>query len=428
MNIKHLGGEHTVTGSCHLVQARGLSILIDCGLAQGSDAVSPMDAWPVAPADIDFVFLTHAHIDHIGRVPGLIQKGFAGEIIATHPTKALLGPMLEDAMGFADLTEKEAGRIAEKIDEVAWGFEFNREFDLSRGIRFTLGRAGHILGSCWVQLDIPDEGRVIFSGDLGSKDTPILCDPDVPEGCDLLVLESTYGDRRHGGRKGRQRRLGEVLRHALADGGKVFIPAFALGRTQELIYEMDRLFDQGLDKVPVFVNSPLGLKITEIYSTLSGYWDKEARKIAERGDYPIDFRGLYAVKRHSDHLALCEADGPMVVLAGSGMCTGGRILDHLRQGIEDPKNDILFVGYQAAGTLGRDIVTYAGRPGGYVMMDGDRLSIRAAVHRMSGYSAHADQRGLVEWVCSMAEKSKEIKLVHGEKPARESLARQLASL
>ncbi|MCF8053426.1 MAG: MBL fold metallo-hydrolase [Desulfobacterales bacterium] len=427
MKITHLGGESTVTGSCHLVQARGVAILIDCGLAQGSDAVSPMDDWPAAPSDIDFVFLTHAHIDHIGRVPELIQKGFSGEIIATHPTKALLLPMLDDAMGFSDLSKKEADRICRKIDEAAWGFETNRAFDLAKGIRFTLGRAGHILGSCWVQIDIPEEGRVIFSGDLGSRDTPILCDPDIPEGCDLLVMESTYGDRLHGNRKDRQKRLGQVLDHVLADGGKVFIPAFALGRTQELIYEMDRLFEKGLDKVPVFVDSPLGLAITEIYSSLSQYWDKEARKIAERGDHPIDFRGLYAVRRHSDHLALCDAAGPMVILAGSGMCTGGRILDHLRKGIEDPKNDILFVGYQAAGTPGRDIVTYGKKPGGHVMLDGERLDIRAAVHQMGGYSAHADQEGLVSWVDAMAERPKEIKLVHGEAGARVSLERLLAS-
>jgi metallo-beta-lactamase family protein len=421
MHLTHLGGENTVTGSCHLLQYNGVNVLVDCGLAQGGDKIAPMTAWPVAPGDIDFVFLTHAHIDHIGRVSELIQKGFEGEIITTHPTRALLDPMLKDAMGFADLSEKEAASISRRIDEAAWGFETNRTFDLSKGIRFTLGRAGHILGSCWVQFDLPGEGRVIFSGDLGSTDTPILCDPDIPEGCDLLVLESTYGDRLHGDRKDRQKRLGAVLKHALADKGKVFIPAFALGRTQELIYEMDRLFDGGLDKAPVFVDSPLGLEITEIYSGLSEFWDQEARQMAGRGDHPIDFKGLYAVRHHSDHLALCEADGPMIILAGSGMCTGGRIVDHLRSGLGDARNDVLFVGYQAGGTPGRDLLRYGNRPGGYVYLDGERRDIHARVHQLTGYSAHADQRGLVEWVRAMGEMPKEIRLVHGEEGAKRGL-------
>jgi metallo-beta-lactamase family protein len=443
MNLTHLGGQNTVTGSCHLLQCNGVNILVDCGLAQGSDTVGPMAGWPVAPGDIDFVFLTHAHIDHIGRVPELIQRGFRGEIITTHPTRALLNPMLEDAMGFGDLSEKEAESISRRIEEMGWGFEFNQTFDLSKGIRFRLGRAGHILGSCWVQFDIPGEGRVVFSGDLGNRDTPILCDPDIPDGCDLLVLESTYGDRLHGDRKDRQKRLGAVLKHALADKGKVFIPAFALGRTQELIYEMDRI-RQGAGvgrgkrekeltaqntefNIPVFIDSPLGLKITEIYSSLDSFWDKEAKELKARGDHPIDFQGLYAVRRHSDHLELCEADGPMVVLAGSGMCTGGRIVDHLRSGIEDARNDILFVGYQARGTLGRDLVHYGRRPGGYVVIDGERHDIHARIHALTGYSAHADQQGLVAWVRGMGEMPKEIRLVHGEESAKRGLSDALDS-
>ena len=203
VNIIHLGGEKTVTGSCHLLQVNGLNLLVDCGLAQGNDSISSMDSWPVDPGTIDFLFLTHAHMDHIGRVPELVQKGFRGEILSTHATKALLAPMLKDASAFSHFTELESMGLLKVIDRLSWGFEYGLYFDLDRGVRFRLGRAGHILGSCWIQFDIAGDGRVIFSGDLGARDTPILCDPDVPEGCDRLVMESTYGNRVHkpGGRQ-----------------------------------------------------------------------------------------------------------------------------------------------------------------------------------------------------------------------------------
>ncbi|EFK11547.1 metallo-beta-lactamase domain protein [delta proteobacterium NaphS2] len=424
MKIVHLGGEKTVTGSCHLLQVNGLNILVDCGLAQGRDHLLPMDCWPVKPADVDFLFLTHAHIDHVGRVPELVQKGFRGEILTTHATKALLEPMLKDAAGFSHLTELESVGLLTVIDRLSWGFEYGQSFDLDRGVRFTLGRAGHILGSCWIQLDLSGEGRVVFSGDLGAEHTPLLCDPDVPEGCDVLVMEATYGDRVHGDRKDRKMRLGQVLQKALADGGKVLIPAFALGRTQELLYEMDRVFGKGDFRVPVFLDSPLGLEITKVYSSLSQYWDQEARGHLSRGDHPIDFDGLYAVRRHSDHMDLQRTDGPMVILAGSGMCTGGRIVNHIREGIEKPENDMLFVGYQVPGTPGRDILTYCGKPGGYVMLEGERLAIRAGVHLMAGYSAHADRNGLVAWVNAMVGRPR-IKLVHGDGQARRALGEAL---
>jgi len=444
-NIIHFGGEKTVTGSCHLLQANGLNIMVDCGLAQGDDSVMPMETWPVKPSQVDYLFLTHAHIDHIGRVPELIEQGFSGEIITTHPTKAILSPMLEDAMGFTDMTSDAAAKMSKVIEELSWGFEYNQVFDLQRGISFKLGRAGHILGSCWIQFDISDQMTVVFSGDLGPKDTPILCDPDVPESCDLLILESTYGDRLHGDRRDRVQRLGKILTRALVDKGKVLIPSFALGRTQELIYEMDRLFSdpqitqinadyekrlkekEGLAaqkvefNIPVFIDSPLGLEITKIYSRLDSFWDKEAKELKAKGDHPIDFKNLYSVERFRDHKRLLEMDGPAIVVAGSGMCTGGRIVEHLKAGITDRKNDIFFVGYQAKGTPGRDILKYSKRPGGYVMLDGERFDIKAKVHQLTGYSAHADQKGLIEWVKSMPERPGRIKLVHGEARAQKAM-------
>lgn len=427
-----LGGASRVTGSCHLLQAQGLNMLIDCGIAQGHDTAIPMDKWPVPPSGIPFLFLTHAHIDHIGRIPELIRKGFKGEILCTHGTKALLGPMLRDAMSVTGVSQEEADRLDRVIDDLSWGFEYDETFDLRAGVRFRLYRAGHILGSCIIRLEAsrPD-WAVVFSGDLGAADTPILPDPEVPDPCDLLVLESTYGDRLHDDRKQRVGRLGQIIERALSDGGKVLIPAFALGRVQELLYEFDRLLSNrsaSTPGFPVFLDSPLGLEITEIYSSLTEFWDQEARDLLSRGDRPMDFDGLYAVRNHRDHLRLVrEKEGPCVILAGSGMCTGGRIVDHLRQSLPDRRNDVLFVGYQAPGTPGREISSWNGKEDGTVLLDGERIPVRAQVHVLSGYSAHADQKGLMEWVAAIPERPKEIRLVHGEPGARDALARRLAA-
>ncbi len=310
--------------------------------------------------------------------------------------------------------DKEVHRLETLIDELSWGFELHETFTLKQGITFKLSNAGHILGSCFILFcfpvqssDLNDSGvyRVIFSGDLGCSDTPILPDPDQPEACDLLVMESTYGNRNHPSRKHRVEALQKLLRKALADKGIVYIPAFSLGRTQELLYELDRIGP----KVPVFVDSPLGLAITKIYSSLEEFWDKEAKDLKANGDHPFDFKGLYAVEKYQDHKKLLDIKGPAIIIAGSGMCTGGRIVDHLKYGLDDPANDIFFVGYQAKGTPGRKMIE-------------KKIPVKAGIHTLTAYSAHADQQMLVKWVHSMPEPPKEIRLVHGEADARHALA------
>ena len=489
--LTHLGAKNCVTGSCHLLQthpgaaAAGVNILVDCGSAYGNDPELPFDRFPVQPGEIDYLFLTHAHIDHIGRVPDLIDAGFRGEIICTHATKALLIPMLHDAMSFSDRTGKEVNRMEKLIEELSWGFELHDTFSLKQDITFKMSNAGHILGSCFIRFEIPidethgdmtlrhsGENRnpdlftesgscpqtdkeqpltvnrklsltvnrkpfsIIFSGDLGCTDTPILPDPDPPDACDLLVMESTYGDRNHIGRKDRVATLEKLLHKALADKGIVYIPAFSLGRTQELIYELDRIMTSGdmtrrslpgfrqpstvnrkpfsrtENNIPVFIDSPLGLKITKIYSDLEQYWDKEAKDLKARGDHPIDFKNLYSVEKYRDHKRLLDIKGPAIIIAGSGMCTGGRIVEHLKHGLQDSANDIFFVGYQAKGTPGRRMIE-------------KQIPVKAGIHTLTGYSAHADQNTLINWVKSMPQPPKEIRLVHGEDHARQALAKKL---
>ena len=441
--ITHLGGEHSVTGSCHLLRANGLCILVDCGLTQGNDAALQLADWPVQPADLDYLFFTHAHIDHIGRLPELIANGFHGEILCSHPTKALLEPMLNDAMGFSGIEDEEKKKILRLIDELSWGFEYQQEFKLKKGVAFSFGRAGHILGSCFIRFEIADHDgsqggkpfSVIFSGDLGNTDTPLLCDPDPPSYCDLLLLESTYGNRLHEGRQQRLELLEEALGRALRDKGKVLIPAFALGRTQEILYELDRLFsapsfqkfllDTGLKGLPVVVDSPLGVKLTSVYADEKEYWDKEAHDLLRQGDNPIDFKRLFSSANYRDHQELVKMPGPAIIIAGSGMCTGGRIVDHLVATLDDPETDILFVGYQAHGTLGRKILEQGDQRTSTVTIHGQRIRLRATVHTLSGYSAHTDQQGLLDWVAAMPQQPGAIKLVHGEAEAQDELGEKL---
>ncbi|KPA17660.1 metallo-beta-lactamase [Candidatus Magnetomorum sp. HK-1] len=433
--IIHLGAEHEVTGSCHYLLLNGIHILIDCGMTQGNARRKDMRYWPVHPSEIDYLFITHAHIDHIGRIPELIRKGFQGEILTTHATKALMTPMIENAMALGYQDKRDRKKMIAQIDDLAWGFEFNESFQLKKKISFTLGRAGHILGSCFVQIKTKDVS-IVFSGDLGLTDTPLLCDPDTPEPCDILCLESTYGDRLHDSRADRIQQLGQMLVRALSDEGKVYIPAFSLGRTQELLYEMDRLFTDPtlkeqfpelskIKRIPVFLDSPLGTNITRLFSKLSKYWDKEAQKLKKRGDHPIDFKYLYTVENFRQHQRLLDMPGPAIIIAGSGMCTGGRILSHLQVGLPDWRNDIFFVGYQASGTLGNEIVRFGKRTSGYVYIDDNRVDIKANIHTLSGYSAHADQNGLIDWVQKIKEKPGEIKLLHGEPDAQKALREKL---
>ena len=438
MRLIHHGGHRGVTGSCHQLQLdNGRSLLVDCGLFQGEDArLHPSLHIEFSLDGIDALVLTHAHIDLVGRLPYLMSAGFRGPIFCSRPTALLLPLVLEDALkiGFTrnrSLIETYLERIKSHLRPLEYGVWQ----PLENGTRIRLKQAGHILGSAYVEVDA--EGRrVVFSGDLGAPYAPLLYAPEPPYRADLLVLESTYGDRVHEGRRQRQQRLQEVIERTLENKGTTIVPAFSLGRTQELLYEFNAIFGRlarrtgpsVLREVEVIVDSPLATRFTGIYRDCSRFWDGEAHRRLRYGDHPLVFDNLLTVESHRDHRwtvdYLQRRGRPAIVIAGSGMCTGGRVVNYLKALLGDERTDVLFIGYQGRGTPGRSI------QGGKktVMLDGKRYTVDAQVHTLSGYSAHADQCNLVNFVRRMRRQPEEVVLVHGEEPARRALKGALAKV
>jgi len=448
-NIKHHGAVSGVTGSCHqLFCDEHRSVLIDCGMFQGAEA-SHLEQGSLAISfsldHIEALVVTHCHIDHVGRIPYLLAAGFDKPIYATQATAQLLPLVIEDAIKVGitrdhDLIEKVLFRLRSLLRP----FPYDEWFDLKAlDTRCCFRMAGHILGSAYVEFDIPEwekgsandrRERVVFSGDLGAPYSPLLAEPAAPEQADCLVIESTYGDKLHEGRKNRRLALKQIIERCLADAGTVLIPAFSIGRTQELLYEIEDIIHHSHDdwqQVDVIVDSPLAAEFTEHYRSLKTLWDQEARQKVMQGRHPLAFEQLLTVDNHTDHLRvvnhLKQSGRPAIVIAASGMCAGGRIVNYLKALLNDPRTDLLFVGYQAEGTPGRVIQEY-GPKGGYVELDGEKISIAAGVHTISGYSAHADQKDLVNIVKGMKRKPKEIRIVHGDDIAKRALQVKLQGL
>lgn len=434
MHVVHHGAHHGVTGSCHqLMIDESRSLLIDCGYFQGSEAKGRDQEQIDFPVDgISGLIVTHVHLDHVGRIPYLIAAGFKGPIYCSPPSAKLLPLMLEDAMRVGvtrnkRLIERFLGDLRKHIRPLAYA----KWHKIDGGIQLRLMPAGHILGSAVVEVEHEGE-RFVFSGDLGSRHQPLLKDPQSPERADLLVLESTYGDRNHVGREEREAELEKLICHTLEDKGVTIIPAFSLGRTQEILYELNEIFArvekrQGcslMKAVDVLVDSPLAARFTEIYNDLREYWDDEAKQVLTYDDQPLVFNNLVQIDGHSEHLDtvqyLKDSKLPAIVIAASGMCAGGRVVNYLKEFIGDPTTDILFVGYQAIGTPGRYI-----QDSDWVRLDGERYDIKANVHKLSGYSAHADQSDLLRFVEGMAERPKAIRLVHGEERPQAVLTAEL---
>jgi len=440
VSIVHHGAVNGVTGSCHQMSlASGEGVLIDCGLFQGAESVGR----ELGETQIDFpldhvkaLIVTHCHLDHVGRIPFLLAAGFSGKIYATEATARLLPLVIEDAVKVGvSRDEKLISLVLKRLTQLLVPIPYNQWFDVDGlpGTKAKFWVAGHILGSAYVELDAQGE-RVVFSGDLGATYSPLLPAPKSPYQADTLIIESTYGDKLHEGRKARRALLRDTIQRCLQDRGTVLIPAFSIGRTQELLYEIEEIIHRqkgDWEHLAVIVDSPLAAKFTDHYRELKGLWDNESKRKLRAGRHPLSFDQLVTIDNHGDHIKmvnrLAQSGHPAIVIAASGMCTGGRIQNYLKALLPDKRTDVLFVGYQAQGTPGRDIQKYGPR-GGYVYLDNERVDINAGVHTISGYSAHADQGNLVNFVKRMYRKPSEIRIVHGDDEAKAALAAKFKTI
>ncbi|MFB9867348.1 MBL fold metallo-hydrolase [Vreelandella sulfidaeris] len=441
--IIHRGGANGVTGSCHqLVVNSECSLLIDCGLFQGEDA--QQDSFDQLTIDFDIskvkaLVITHVHIDHVGRLPYLLAAGYSGPIVCSLPSAKLLPLVIEDALkiGFtrnARLIDQFLQRVEQQLVPLEVAKWHSVVDSSSLSVNLKLQRAGHILGARYVEVALREphtkrRERVVFSGDLGSVHAPLLPAPKSPPRADVMVLESTYGDRLHEGRDERTTLLKRSIEQALNNKGTVIIPAFSIGRTQELLYELENIIhgaSQGSlwQSLEIIVDSPLAARFTQVYRELKPFWDDEAQKRLQAGRHPLNFDALYTVDSHEEHEQtvryLADSGRPAVVIAASGMCTGGRVMNYLKAMLGDSRHQVLFVGYQGAGTPGRDIQRYGPR-GGWVVLDGVRFDIRAGITTIGGYSAHGDQRDLLTFIKRMRHWPREVRLVHGDDTARRAL-------
>lgn len=442
MRIQFSGGAGgDVTGSLHIVEAAGHRILLDCGMIQGTPEAElrNMEPFDFDPTAIDVLIVSHAHIDHIGRVPLLVKRGFRGRILTQKATADLMPIMLLDAAGIQESDAERANRkrgdseaevialyTREDVKDVLPMIEpcpYNEVIRVADGVEMVLHDAGHILGAASVELRA-DGKTLVFSGDIGPKNTPILRDPAALKKADLVLLESTYGDRLHKDRNMTMSEFGEILHKAAADNAKVLIPAFAVGRSQELLYALAMHYDEwGVDRFKIFLDSPMAQKVVEVYEKNKDLFDEEAKKVWSQRPTPFSMPNLTLSETADESKAINNVEGAAIIIAGSGMANAGRILHHLKFHLGDPRTHVCIVGYQGYGTLGRRLVDKAE----FVRIHGENIEVRAQVHTLGGLSAHADQKGLTEWYESFDPKPPVV-LVHGEDKARDAFAAHLNSL
>ena len=454
MKVTFLGATKTVTGSNFLVEAAGKKFLVDCGMYQGKAEDEWENSAPFAydVYDIDFMLLTHAHIDHSGRIPKLYKEGYRNPIYATKATCELCSIMLPDSghIQEMEIEWKNRKRVRKGLDpepplytaeeatkclEVFSPVKYDEIIDISDKIHVRFNDAGHMLGSAIIEIWAEEDGKTtkaVFTGDLGNNDIPLLSSPTMIDDADYLVMESTYGGRLHNRNDDKAEMFLNIVSETLDKGGTVVIPSFAVGRTQEILYELNNLKDirtdeefrkkyETLMRVPVYVDSPLAISATQIFKDNMDIFDEETQEIMRRGDNPLEFPGLQFTKTAEESKELNEKNESSIIISASGMCEVGRIKHHLKHNLWNPNSTILFVGYQAPGTLGRKIVDGAKK----VKIFGEEIAVNARIEYIEGYSGHADQEWLLNFVYSFLRKPKTIFLVHGEPEGQVILKQKL---
>ena len=452
MKIKFLGAALSVTGSCHLVTTDHCKFLLDCGLFQGSEALEELNyqEFDFNPAEIDFLLLSHAHVDHCGRIPLLVKQGFKGSIYCTGATAEIADIMLQDSGNIHEMdakwtnkriarsgqrqvhplyTQEDAARCSQYFFPVAYG----QTFEINPQIKIRLNEAGHILGAAIIEIWVDDDGKstkLVYSGDIGAVNQRMLNDPALIETADYLIMETTYGDRTHETQQESGKRFLDIIFKTVARGGTVVVPAFALGRTQDLIHELELFYENHelhqneLDKIKVYVDSPLATDATEIFRKNAHYFNDKIKERIKKGDELFYFRNLNFTKSIDQSKALNDNAAPKVIISSSGMADAGRVQHHLKHYLWKPKSSIVFAGYQAEGTTGRAIIS--GEK--YVRILRERIRVNAEIYFLEGFSAHADKNDLLKWLSGFKEKPKKIFLVHGEEEAKKSFAKTAKSI
>lgn len=442
MKIKFCGASSGVTGSCHLLTTGSHKVLLDCGQFQGGKAQEALnfEPFPFEPSEIECVILSHAHIDHCGRLPLLVKRGFTGKIYCTDATADLLDVMLKDS-GFihekdAEWKSKRAARAGKPPVEPLYTYKdaceslkyvepilYDQQIQINDDMKIVFNDAGHILGSAitelWVKED-DKESKIVFSGDLGMVDRPILRDPTIIKKADYVIMETTYGNRNHPENSTSIKQLLDIVLKTTRRGGTVVIPSFAVGRTQELIFEFNKFYEEHsdykdeLDKLMVYVDSPMATTATEVFRKNAQVFDEETRDYILRGDNPLDFKNLKFTRSTAESQALNLDKSPKVIISASGMCEAGRIRHHLKHNLWDPRSSVIFVGYQAEGTLGKILVEGTKD----VTLFGEEVHVNAEIYNLEGFSGHADQNGLFSWIAGFRQKPKQVFLVHGEEQSK----------
>lgn len=438
MNLKFYGAAECVTGSCHILRVNNKLILLDCGLFQGKDESDRgNDSFEFDPKEVDYILLSHAHIDHSGRIPLMYKRGFKGKVICTEATKDLCAVMLPDSghiqemesewktrkrqrQGLTGIEPLYTAKIAELSMYLFDGYDYGKWVEVFPGFNVRFHDAGHLLGSAIIEMKIIENEKetiLVYTGDLGNKNIPIIRNPETLDYADYLIMETTYGDRIHENIEMELEQLVDIIKDTFKRGGNVIIPSFAVGRTQEVIYALNQYVDSDkLKSIKVYVDSPLAKESTDVFEDYRKYYDEDAQKYLKAGNDPLNFDGLIFTSSPAESAQINKINSGIIVISASGMCDAGRIRHHLKHNLWRKESSIVFVGYQAEGTLGRSILDGAKK----VKIFGEEIAVNAKIYNLPGLSGHADRNGLLEWLECFRKRPKEVMLVHGNETSQRS--------